>query len=55
MIGDFGWAEERAQRAVRDRLQASVDAGSVDGRSVALRELSGRVRAARAAGVGNED
>ena len=42
VIGDFGWAEERA---TRDRLTDAVASGSVDGRQVALRELSRRVRA----------
>ena len=46
VIGDIGWAEERA---TSDRLTDAVASGSVDGRQVALRELSGRVRAARAA------
>jgi hypothetical protein len=44
VIGDIGWAEERA---TSDRLTDAVASGSVDGRQVALRELSGRVRAQR--------
>ena len=46
VIGDIGWAEERA---TSDRLTDAVASGSVDGRQVALRELSGRVRAQREA------